>query len=295
MVSDPRFSGRGGRIWTYDLRIMRNPYPGVTTCQLPRIFDTSTLFQQEKPGAKRKDNLHRFPSFTVVIPRLLGRSKRFDMRVLKGLDEKRALEWHGSSPSGSMQYYTIRLTTTWQDCSGLPTCQSVCRTSVAPSREMQIACDGIIGRQRRITKSTRAKLRLCQLCCFYKIRVMEGDDFERIVQRGSSCATKDDARSVRRKARTSNPGIRILGTYVNSRAKVLVKRMKCCQEHETAPSNVVNGHGCLYYAGLLPISGMNDLEIRCLDIARQWNYEKNGGLIPRDIRPRSNKKAWWKC
>ena len=30
-------------------------------------------------------------------------------------------------------------------------------------------------------------------------------------------------------------------------------------------------------------------------LAKEWNYEKNGGLTPIDITPGSNKKVWWKC
>ena len=30
-------------------------------------------------------------------------------------------------------------------------------------------------------------------------------------------------------------------------------------------------------------------------LARQWHPEKNLGLRPRDFRPHSNVKVWWKC
>ena len=31
------------------------------------------------------------------------------------------------------------------------------------------------------------------------------------------------------------------------------------------------------------------------DLAKEWNYEKNGNLKPEHFAANSNKKAWWKC
>ena len=31
------------------------------------------------------------------------------------------------------------------------------------------------------------------------------------------------------------------------------------------------------------------------EIAKEWNYEKNGNLKPEHFMPNSNKKVWWKC
>lgn len=31
------------------------------------------------------------------------------------------------------------------------------------------------------------------------------------------------------------------------------------------------------------------------EIAKEWNYEKNGNLKPENFTPNSNKKVWWKC
>ena len=41
--------------------------------------------------------------------------------------------------------------------------------------------------------------------------------------------------------------------------------------------------------------GVNDLETWFPDIAKEWNYDKNPGMTPRDITGRSTKKVWWKC
>lgn len=31
------------------------------------------------------------------------------------------------------------------------------------------------------------------------------------------------------------------------------------------------------------------------DLAKEWHPEKNGNLRPEDVRPKSNKKIWWRC
>jgi hypothetical protein len=30
-------------------------------------------------------------------------------------------------------------------------------------------------------------------------------------------------------------------------------------------------------------------------LAKEWNYEKNNILTPKDVTPNSGKKVWWKC
>lgn len=97
------------------------------------------------------------------------------------------------------------------------------------------------------------------------------------------------------KVRANNPNFRVIGTYVNNKTKVLIKCLVCGQEYAVDPSSVLGGVGCPYCAGQKAIPGVNDLETCCPDIAQQWDYEKNGDLTPRDVKPRSNKKVWWKC
>ena len=43
------------------------------------------------------------------------------------------------------------------------------------------------------------------------------------------------------------------------------------------------------------IVGSNDLLTTCPDLAKEWNYERNGALLPSDITAGSSKKVWWKC
>ena len=43
------------------------------------------------------------------------------------------------------------------------------------------------------------------------------------------------------------------------------------------------------------IVGVNDLLSTFPDIAKEWNYEKNGELLPSGITAGSSRKVWWKC
>ena len=44
-----------------------------------------------------------------------------------------------------------------------------------------------------------------------------------------------------------------------------------------------------------PIKGFNDLKTMFPEIAKEWNREKNGNLLPEDVLSGSGKKVWWKC
>lgn len=72
---------------------------------------------------------------------------------------------------------------------------------------------------------------------------------------------------------------------------------KCNKGHEwQATINIRNRvSGCPYCAGQKVLKGYNDLQTVNSTIAKEWNYEKNNGLIPADITPGSSKKVWWKC
>ena len=55
------------------------------------------------------------------------------------------------------------------------------------------------------------------------------------------------------------------------------------------------GSGCPYCSGNKVLEGFNDLETRNPVLAEEWNYLKNGTLLPSSVSPSSNKKVWWKC
>ena len=72
---------------------------------------------------------------------------------------------------------------------------------------------------------------------------------------------------------------------------------KCKNGHEwEAPVySRSNGCGCPYCAGTKVLEGENDLQTRNPDLANQWNYDRNGGVLPIDVMPNSTQKVWWKC
>ena len=57
----------------------------------------------------------------------------------------------------------------------------------------------------------------------------------------------------------------------------------------------VNGYGCPYCSGRYAISGETDLATLRPDIAVDWDYEKNGTIIPEGWTTGSGKIVWWKC
>lgn len=81
---------------------------------------------------------------------------------------------------------------------------------------------------------------------------------------------------------------------VNSDKKVW---WKCSKGHEweSTISNRNKGTGCPYCAGKKVLKGFNDLQTVNPHLAKEWNYNKNMGLTPMDVMPKSGKKVWWKC
>ena len=43
------------------------------------------------------------------------------------------------------------------------------------------------------------------------------------------------------------------------------------------------------------IVGYNDLLTKNPNLAKEWDYSKNTGLLPQDVSVGSKKKVWWKC
>ena len=73
---------------------------------------------------------------------------------------------------------------------------------------------------------------------------------------------------------------------------------KCNKKHTwqaTIAARTKNGQGCPICANKIILSGYNDLATLRPEIAKQWNYEKNGELKPTQVSVGSNKKVWWKC
>lgn len=72
---------------------------------------------------------------------------------------------------------------------------------------------------------------------------------------------------------------------------------KCSNEHEWKAkiSNRANGNKCPYCSGYYILSGYNDLATTRPDLAEEWDYEKNWGLLPTQVSRGYGDKVWWKC
>lgn len=73
---------------------------------------------------------------------------------------------------------------------------------------------------------------------------------------------------------------------------------KCPRGHSwraSVNSRACGGSGCPYCAGKRVLSGENDLASAYPLIAAEWDTEKNGSLMPEQVSPQSNRKAFWRC
>ncbi len=62
-----------------------------------------------------------------------------------------------------------------------------------------------------------------------------------------------------------------------------------------SPTHKKSGRGCPVCSNKQIVEGINDLLTLQPDLARQWNYSKNPALLPTQVSPGSNRKAWWTC
>lgn len=73
---------------------------------------------------------------------------------------------------------------------------------------------------------------------------------------------------------------------------------KCDQGHSwQSPVNGVasNGTRCPYCAGYKAIPGKTDIATLFPAVAAEWDYAKNGTMVPDATAPGSHEKIWWKC
>ena len=72
---------------------------------------------------------------------------------------------------------------------------------------------------------------------------------------------------------------------------------KCNNGHEwqATIASRNDGKGCPYCSGRYVIEGKSDLQTSNPKLAKQWNYEKNSGVMPTDVTANSHRKVWWKC
>ena len=80
---------------------------------------------------------------------------------------------------------------------------------------------------------------------------------------------------------------------LNYRAKWICP--KCQNEYETLIRNRAILNSACPYCANLKVYKHNSLAYVFPDIAKEWDYEKNGTLTPNDITRGCDKKVWWKC
>lgn len=67
------------------------------------------------------------------------------------------------------------------------------------------------------------------------------------------------------------------------------------QWEATLSSRSSGGHGCPYCSGFKVAVGETDLATVAPECAEMWDSEKNHGLSPGELSPRSTLRVWWKC
>ena len=72
---------------------------------------------------------------------------------------------------------------------------------------------------------------------------------------------------------------------------------KCSKGHEWQAiiSSRHNGVGCPVCSNKAVLSGVNDLATCNPELAKEWNFAKNGDLLPTMVTTNSGKKVWWVC
>jgi len=72
---------------------------------------------------------------------------------------------------------------------------------------------------------------------------------------------------------------------------------KCEKGHEWEATirNRYIGSNCIFCTGQKAIIGENDLVTTHHELVKEWDYEKNVGLKPENVKSGSNIKVWWKC
>lgn len=71
---------------------------------------------------------------------------------------------------------------------------------------------------------------------------------------------------------------------------------ECGESYFTSVYSRTSLHtGCPICANRIVIKGKNDLATTNPEIAKEWNYLRNGDLLPTDVVVKSNKKVWWQC
>ncbi len=77
--------------------------------------------------------------------------------------------------------------------------------------------------------------------------------------------------------------------------KVWWRCKKCGYTWQTQPYRRKRGSGCPVCSGKAVWQGHNDMATIFPNVAEEWDYEKNGDLVPSQVTAGSTRRVWWKC
>ena len=66
-------------------------------------------------------------------------------------------------------------------------------------------------------------------------------------------------------------------------------------EYEASPASRTSMKKCPICSGRRVLAGVNDLQAKYPEIAKQWHPKLNGDFKPIEVTPKSDKKVWWVC
>ena len=70
---------------------------------------------------------------------------------------------------------------------------------------------------------------------------------------------------------------------------------KCGHEWLAVIANRISGNGCPICSNKKVLEGFNDLQTTHPQLAKEWDYNKNGSLLPKSVTYGSDQKVWWIC
>lgn len=91
-----------------------------------------------------------------------------------------------------------------------------------------------------------------------------------------------------------NTGLKPENVTYRSRKKVWWR----CENGHSWKAEIYARHkesGCPYCGGHKAFPGFNDFRTLTPWLVKEWDYERNGELLPEEILPFTNRKVWWKC
>lgn len=94
---------------------------------------------------------------------------------------------------------------------------------------------------------------------------------------------------------TKNGDISPDSVLPHSKVKVWWVCPKGHEYEQSVVARVLHPSSCPICSGQRVVQGVNDLESRYPDVAKEWSYARNSDVVPTDITWGSNKKFWWRC